>query len=476
MLTNLAAGRSRSLYRVCQPCLRRFLTLSSRVNRLHDWKGGPRKVQENWRSREQERPGHPSPPRPRSAPGFGQDKVPLSADAFRPPPLATARDVVHLLRERLTDYVNSERFEEKLKDYGLSGRVMKNLINVWHLDTLAVLGRATDVKTSKVVLAAGDWDEENLIRAFSSDSKGDSSGFAIAAEAAIHRKFVEFCSTHPSLPTPLQLHLQAILKATDLSNHALDTVHTPARSMTRNFHLHIGPTNSGKTYNALKALAGAESGIYAGPLRLLAHEVWERLNLGTVGGLDGQGKPCNLFTGEERRIVDGEAKLISCTVEMVPLSGPKGGYDVVVIDEIQMLGDPNRGGAWTRAIMGVCAKEVHLCGDETTLELLETLIPSWGDTLTIHRYERLTPLHVEDESLGGDWSKVQDGDCVVTFSRNNIYAIKKQIEGIAAKKCAVVYGALPPETRADQAKDFNDENGRCKVLVASDAVGMGLNL
>jgi ATP-dependent RNA helicase SUPV3L1/SUV3 len=83
---------------------------------------------------------------------------------------------------------------------------------------------------------------------------------------------------------------------------------------------------------------------------------------------------------------------------------------------------------------------------------------------------------VAEKSLEGDWSKVEKGDCIVTFSRNNIFAIKKQIEGTLAKKCAVVYGALPPETRADQARDFNDEEGRCEVLVASDAVGMGLNL
>jgi ATP-dependent RNA helicase SUPV3L1/SUV3 len=99
-----------------------------------------------------------------------------------------------------------------------------------------------------------------------------------------------------------------------------------------------------------------------------------------------------------------------------------------------------------------------------------------GDKITVHNYDRLTPLVVADTSLDGEYNNVQPGDCIVTFSRSNIFAVKKQIESTAGKKCAVVYGALPPETRADQARDFNDENGRAEVLVASDAVGMGLNL
>ena len=94
--------------------------------------------------------------------------------------------------------------------------------------------------------------------------------------------------------------------------------------------------------------------------------------------------------------------------------------------------------------------------------------------MTVHRYERLTPLAVADKSLESDWNKVEPGDCVVTFSRTNIFSVKKLIEQTAGRKCAVVYGALPPETRAEQAREFNE--GRAEVLVASDAVGMGLNL
>ncbi|WVR06153.1 hypothetical protein IAU60_003183 [Kwoniella sp. DSM 27419] len=300
--------------------------------------------------------------------------------------------------------------------------------------------------------------------------------FTTTLESAALRHYLAYLTTC-AIPTSLKLHLDSILAATDLSRLAHSSEFLPARSMTRHFHLHIGPTNSGKTYTALKALSQAKTGAYAGPLRLLAHEVWERINLGTVGDLDGRGKKCNLLTGEERRVVDPDAGLLSCTVEMLPMSGTGGtGFDVVVIDEIQMLGDAQRGGSWTKAVLGVAAKEIHLAGDETTVRLLHDLLEPLGDKLTVHRYNRLSPLAVADESLNNDYDNVQEGDCIVTFSRTNIFAVKKMVESVAGKKCAVVYGALPPETRAEQARDFNDENGMCQVLVASDAVGMGLNL
>ncbi|RYF48508.1 MAG: hypothetical protein EOO38_09955, partial [Cytophagaceae bacterium] len=99
------------------------------------------------------------------------------------------------------------------------------------------------------------------------------------------------------------------------------------------------------------------------------------------------------------------------------------GFDVVVIDEIQMLGDAQRGGSWTAAVLGVQAKEIHLCGDETTVQLLQSLLEPMGDKVTVHNYDRLTPLTVANESLEGDYSNIQPGDCVVTFSRSNIFAV-----------------------------------------------------
>lgn len=237
------------------------------------------------------------------------------------------------------------------------------------------------------------------------------------------------------------------------------------RQFQRTWYLHVGPTNSGKTYHALKRLMESGSGCYAGPLRLLAHEVYERMNA--------DGIPCNLITGDDRKIHSDSAQLVSCTVEMVNLNKP---MEVCVLDEIQMIGDMDRGWAWTQALMGVKAQEVHLCGEERTVELIRNLAATMGDKLVVRHYKRLGPLEVMPKSLNGDLHKLERGDCIVTFSRKDIFAIQREIETVTGKKCAVIYGSLPPETRSIQAKLFNDPDNDYEILVASDAVGMGLNL
>jgi len=275
--------------------------------------------------------------------------------------------------------------------------------------------------------------------------------------------------------------------------------------------MHVGPTNSGKTHHALRALAAARSGVYAGPLRLLAYEIWERLNLGQIIPLGVDVPPpsssppsssnpdsnpnsitdkliapqakinsnpayarlTNMVTGEERKIVDDDASLLTCTIEMLSYRHQ---YDVGVIDEIQMIGDPERGFAWTDAVLGLCAKEIHLCGEESAVPVVRQLLQETGDKLTVKRYERLTPLSVEEHSLDGDLSKVVKGDCVVAFARSRIFEIKRQIESLSGLRCAVVYGKLPPEIRSEQAALFNDPNSGFDVIIGSDAIGMGLNL
>ncbi|KAF9442553.1 hypothetical protein P691DRAFT_779350 [Macrolepiota fuliginosa MF-IS2] len=292
------------------------------------------------------------------------------------------------------------------------------------------------------------------------------------------------------------------------------------RKMRRRIIMHVGPTNSGKTHHALRALAAAKTGVYAGPLRLLAHEIWERLNLGQIvplgveqpppnslpsssststpppslpslssstnSGSTGPpaqpqphrdfnpdyARPTNMITGEEKKIVSEHAGLLACTVEMLSYRAL---YDVGVIDEIQMIGDPQRGFAWTTAVLGLCAKEVHLCGEESAIPIIKELLKETGDTLEVRRYERLTPLSVEKQSLG-DYSKVQRGDCVVAFSRTRIFEIKEEIERRSGMRCAVVYGKLPPEIRSEQAALFNDPHSGYDVIIGSDAIGMGLNL
>lgn len=258
-----------------------------------------------------------------------------------------------------------------------------------------------------------------------------------------------------------------------------------ARTFKRQWHLHVGPTNSGKTYGALVRLTAARSGCYLGPLRLLAHEVWDRISRGTISP-NLPARACALKTGEEEAersemLANGDqikTMLTSSTIEMANLSSP---VDVAVIDEIQMIGDPTRGSAWTDALLGIKAREIHICGEPTTVTLIQKLAADCGDTLTIHEYERLTPLRTAEKSLESDLSRVEPGDCVVAFSRSGIFAVKQRLEALPPKpgqppiRCAVAYGGLPPEVRAEQARLFN-EGVHANVMVASDAIGMGLNL
>lgn len=218
-------------------------------------------------------------------------------------------------------------------------------------------------------------------------------------------------------------------------------------------------------------LVQARTGAYLGPLRLLAHEVWERINAGKIS----PGVPpraCNLRTGEEEQsVIDGTkglatTGLVSCTIEMAALGVAQ---DVVVIDEIQMIADEQRGYAWTAALLGSQAAEIHLCGEPSVLPLIQAIVKQCGDELTVHNYQRLTPLKVADKSLEGDLGKIRPGDCVVAFSRSGIFALKSRIENTPHNpplKCAVAYGNLPPEVKAEQARLFN-EGETCNVMVVS---------
>lgn len=241
-----------------------------------------------------------------------------------------------------------------------------------------------------------------------------------------------------------------------------------SRIMKRKIIYHGGPTNSGKTYHALQRLKEADpdkgGGIYCGPLRLLALEVFENLNR--------SGVYTNLVTGQEIQEVP-FATHTSSTVEMVSTTKE---YDVAVIDEIQMIGNQQRGDAWTRVLLGLRAREIHVCGGLEALDIVKYLAENMGDDFVLNRYERLSTLQIYEESLRGDYSKIRPGDCVVAFTRQDIFSIKHQIEKLTPYKCAVIYGQLPPDIRSMQARLFNEENTGYDVLVASDAIGMGLNL
>ena len=243
-----------------------------------------------------------------------------------------------------------------------------------------------------------------------------------------------------------------------------------ARLDRRKIIYHGGPTNSGKTFNALQHLKEAERGLYLGPLRLLAAEIYEQLT--------SQGVYCNLFTGQEKKEIP-FATHSAATVELAPLDRD---FDVVVIDEIQMISDEFRGWAWTRALLGLRCKEIHVAGGLEARKLVERLAAASGDEFELHEYDRFSDLVISEQSLAktshekGSYKAVHPGDAIVAFSRNDIFAIKREIERTTSFKCCVIYGSLPPQIRTQQARQFNDPNSGFDILVASDAIGMGLNL
>lgn len=101
--------------------------------------------------------------------------------------------------------------------------------------------------------------------------------------------------------------------------------------------------------------------------------------------------------------------------------------EVAVIDEIQQLRDPQRGWAWTRAFLGLIAEEVHVCGEAGSLELLQKICETTNETVEVHNYKRLTELTIEDSALV-TLDNVQPGDCIVCFSKNDIYSVSREIE------------------------------------------------
>lgn len=232
-----------------------------------------------------------------------------------------------------------------------------------------------------------------------------------------------------------------------------------ARGMRRKFVIHLGDTNTGKTYNAIQRLKECDKGVYLSPLRILALENYERLN--------NEGVLCDLQTGEEELITEG-ATHVSCTVEKLDL---KRQYDVAVIDEIQMIDDSQRGAAWSRALLGVRAKEIHVCGASNSREILEEIINDCGDPYEIIEYKRRIPLEVQDKAF--NYNEVEEGDAIVVFSKKRVLELAEEYSSKGIK-ASLIYGDLPPEVRRKQYEQF--VNKETKILITTDAIGMGVNL
>lgn len=231
------------------------------------------------------------------------------------------------------------------------------------------------------------------------------------------------------------------------------------RRMKRKIYIHLGDTNTGKTYNAVERLKIAKKGVYLSPLRILALENYDKLN--------NEGIVCDLMTGEEE-IIKENSTHVSCTIEKVNL---KQSYDIAVIDEIQMISDTQRGIAWSRALLGLRCNEIHICGAMNAKELLIKILEDCEDDYEIKEYHRNIPLIVETKNFS--YNDVQEGDAIVVFSKKRVLEIAQDYSNKNIKT-SIIYGDLPPEVRKMQYEQFiNKEN---KVLVTTDAIGMGVNL
>jgi len=217
---------------------------------------------------------------------------------------------------------------------------------------------------------------------------------------------------------------------------------------------HLGPTNSGKTYAALEELAAKGSGVYAGPLRMLAQEAHRRL--GEQVGSENVG----LITGEER--VNDRAPIICSTVEMAPQRG-----ELLVLDEVQWADDTERGSAWTRLLLAGDYREILVLGALDALPLVERAFPD----AELKVFERKLPLEFVGErtlrSLG-------TGTVVVAFSRKAVLALAGEVNRLHPGRVAVLYGAMPLASRREEIDRFL--SGAADVCVATDVLGHGVNL
>lgn len=219
----------------------------------------------------------------------------------------------------------------------------------------------------------------------------------------------------------------------------------------------LGPTNTGKTHYAIERMLAHRTGVIGLPLRLLAREVYDRI-VATRGP-----SVVALVTGEER-IVPDRAQYWVCTVEAMPLDI---GADFVAIDEIQLCADLDRGHVFTdRLLRARGLHETLFLGAETMRQAIVGLVPG-VQFLKRERFSELT--YTGSKKI----SRMPERSAIVGFSVENVYAIAELIRRTKGG-CAVVMGALSPRTRNAQVALY--QNGDVDYLVATDAIGMGLNL
>ena len=230
----------------------------------------------------------------------------------------------------------------------------------------------------------------------------------------------------------------------------------------------LGPTNTGKTYLAIERMCGHSSGVIGFPLRLLAREVYDR-----VVAIKGE-KQVALLTGEER-IVPPQARYFLCTAESMPVSRGEASNAIDVqrdfafaaIDEAQLGIDPERGHVFTdRMLRARGREETLILGSETLKPIIRELLPQ-AEIVSRPRFSTLR------YSGSTKLSRLPPRSAVVAFSAEQVYAIAEMLRRFKGG-AAVVMGALSPATRNSQVAMF--QRGEVDYLVATDAIGMGLNM
>ncbi|HIP02159.1 MAG TPA: RNA helicase [Campylobacterales bacterium] len=247
-------------------------------------------------------------------------------------------------------------------------------------------------------------------------------------------------------------------KLNRLLNCDLKSLFPVAREQKRKLYFFVGPTNSGKTYQAMQELMEADCGVYLAPLRLLALENYEYLTSKDI--------PTSLITGEEEKI-DEDAGHICSTIEMVNFNYD---VDVCVIDEVQMIEDVDRGWAWVNAIVGAPASKVIMTGSVNALDAIKKIAEYLEEDLEVVKFKRKNPLEVLHHAI--PFAEIQSGTALIAFSRAEVLRIKSKLS--KQHKVSVIYGNLSPEVRKEEARRFRE--GESSVLVATDAIAMGLNL
>jgi ATP-dependent RNA helicase SUPV3L1/SUV3 len=238
------------------------------------------------------------------------------------------------------------------------------------------------------------------------------------------------------------------------AEHAIEIVLPERRVDPESVVAHLGPTNSGKTHDALAFLKEQGRGVYAGPLRMLAQEAYRRLTAELGEGRVG------LVTGEER--VHETAPIICCTVEMAPSSG-----EVLVLDEVQWADDDERGSAWTRLLLAGEYRHILLLGALDAEPLVRHAFPE----VEVKVFERMLPLEwIGEVSL----RSLRPGTVLVAFSRKAVLALAGEVNRSHPGRVAVLYGAMPLASRREEIDRFL--TGRADVCVATDVLGHGVNL